>query len=696
MITNECDGTMMLRGVEVPQIQRHYHSHHQMAIIHKTRPSIQQSTRWRFLVVLCMLLCFQSIDAQVCTLCIDGSDPPNSALRIDGASCQDLAESFLSSVSDDSTCASIQATFGVYCGCPDPMLARTCRMCGAWLLPDPEFRVTPPAASIESGTCLQLEFTGTENSNTDGELSCESLRENYASLCCDASTRPTRAPTQRPSLVPPTWNPTAIPTLTPSSLITGMPSAQPTSLPTKIPTTPSLNSPTVAPFPTLTPSIKVPTALPTRTPVFQVGASFSGITLGLPGVELLTESAQNNFESALQGWYASLYEPDGLTRFLTEQEKNRYLQPQERESLRRFQTRVLYVDQFVDETTRLTTITYDQTVSFVQTQEEEPVDVRQLLLEPFEDEAAVRQLLDRLLVSDSFFESIDGDLLGIPNVPPADDDSNNDNGDEINLGLVLGVVAGGLILLAIVLYLATKPSRKEESTAINHPVENKVAEDLATMSDERHPAAAAAAVEAEDEEEIPHNEFSTEPTPTTPSPAPIAPPKPHVKADEEKSIPTNKHEYSRVKSPGPGPDKPDEGYTPTVSTASVSRRTTSGDTSSSWMGVLGLESSANDSHSQEPEASPQETYEVIVPPGKLGVVIDTPDEGPPTVFAVKNTSPLFGKVEVGDFLIQVDDEDVSTYSAVKVSRLIGVKAKNPERRFVLSRSLPMLDDNDQS
>jgi len=191
-----------------------------------------------------------------------------------------------------------------------------------------------------------------------------------------------------------------------------------------------------------------------------------------------------------------------------------------------------------------------------------------------------------------------------------------------------------------------------------------------------------------DEERI-NSKFSTQPTPTS---LPVVPPKLQIERnddDDDESIPTNKQEYSRAKFLGPGPDLPDEDFSPTVSTASASRQTTN----SSWMGVLGLESSANES--QEPEPTPQETYEVIVPPGKLGVVIDTPSENPPTVFAVKGTSPLFGKVEVGDFLIQVDDEDVSTFSAVKVSKLIGSKAKNPERRFVLSRTLSTSDKENQ-
>lgn len=763
MVTNNCNGTTAtwwtpLR-VGIGRFQQYqFGSNNDQSITictkkHRSMPSFTRERFWT--VVLCALLCFPSGDAQSCTLCVDGSDPPNPDLQINGVNCSNMMESIIgtgiSNVS--STCTSFRATFGVYCGCPvDLGVPLLCRLCGEdVLLPDPEFQIaTPPVSSIASDTCLELEFMGMENSNTDGELSCESLQSNYASSCCSASARPTRSPViredptvfpttlQRPSHVPSTIVnvPTITPTMTPSNTqLTYAPTETPiaTTGPTPIPSSTQLTFiPTTVLIPTssptnmevdgnapatMTPTTTITTQHPAmdptmRAPMIQIGVRFSGITLTLPGVEqLLTENAQNNFESALQGWYRSIYEIDGSSSasrrrrmmMMMEEANHQYhhhyhhrdlqLQQKQLESLLQFQTRVLYVSQFLDENTRITTVTYDQTVSFVQTQEEPPADVRQLLLDPFDDEGAVRQLLDRLLVSDPFFESIEGDLLTAPHIPPPDYDDNNGNDDDqsdgFNLGLVLGVIAAGLILFAIVLYLVTKPSQKEENAVINHAFESKVAEDLANVNnDERDATGIVETVEEMDEERI-NSKFSTQPTPTS---LPVVPPKLQIERnddDDDESIPTNKQEYSRAKFLGPGPDLPDEDFSPTVSTASASRQTTN----SSWMGVLGLESSANES--QEPEPTPQETYEVIVPPGKLGVVIDTPSENPPTVFAVKGTSPLFGKVEVGDFLIQVDDEDVSTFSAVKVSKLIGSKAKNPERRFVLSRTLSTSDKENQ-
>ena len=79
-------------------------------------------------------------------------------------------------------------------------------------------------------------------------------------------------------------------------------------------------------------------------------------------------------------------------------------------------------------------------------------------------------------------------------------------------------------------------------------------------------------------------------------------------------------------------------------------------------------------------------YNVEAPAGKLGVVVDTPDEGPPVIFAVKDSSVLYGKVHVGDRLLAVDDGDVTTLSAVNISRLISKKADSPVRNFTLMRA----------
>lgn len=81
----------------------------------------------------------------------------------------------------------------------------------------------------------------------------------------------------------------------------------------------------------------------------------------------------------------------------------------------------------------------------------------------------------------------------------------------------------------------------------------------------------------------------------------------------------------------------------------------------------------------------EEILNIFAPPGKLGVVIDTPDDGAPVVHAVKETSVVVDKVKVGDKLIAVDDEDVRTLTAIKVSKLISRKSANPSRKLTVLR-----------
>lgn len=66
--------------------------------------------------------------------------------------------------------------------------------------------------------------------------------------------------------------------------------------------------------------------------------------------------------------------------------------------------------------------------------------------------------------------------------------------------------------------------------------------------------------------------------------------------------------------------------------------------------------------------------EVTVPPGKLGMVIDTPHGGVPLVHAIKPNSILADQVQVNDRLVSVDGEDVTHMTAVQVSKLISLKA----------------------
>lgn len=80
-----------------------------------------------------------------------------------------------------------------------------------------------------------------------------------------------------------------------------------------------------------------------------------------------------------------------------------------------------------------------------------------------------------------------------------------------------------------------------------------------------------------------------------------------------------------------------------------------------------------------------EQYQVDVPAGKLGVVIDTPAGGVPVVHALKNSSVLAQNVSVGDRLISVDGEDTSTLTAMEISKLIASKSNQASRTLLFSR-----------
>lgn len=81
-----------------------------------------------------------------------------------------------------------------------------------------------------------------------------------------------------------------------------------------------------------------------------------------------------------------------------------------------------------------------------------------------------------------------------------------------------------------------------------------------------------------------------------------------------------------------------------------------------------------------------DVIDVLIPPGKLGVIIDTPDDsGPPILYAIKDTSCVAHVLKVGDKLIAVDGEDVRGASAIRVSKLIARKSSNQWRTFTILR-----------
>ena len=90
-------------------------------------------------------------------------------------------------------------------------------------------------------------------------------------------------------------------------------------------------------------------------------------------------------------------------------------------------------------------------------------------------------------------------------------------------------------------------------------------------------------------------------------------------------------------------------------------------------------------------------YDLTSPlaPGKLGIVIDNPRNEVPFVHAIKETSILYGRVNVGDLLVSVDEVDCKGLTAIQVSRLISSRNQNP-RNLTLMRSAQGMDGSGAS
>eukprot|EP00985_Skeletonema_marinoi_P021423 scaffold13136_cov88-Skeletonema_marinoi.AAC.1 len=76
--------------------------------------------------------------------------------------------------------------------------------------------------------------------------------------------------------------------------------------------------------------------------------------------------------------------------------------------------------------------------------------------------------------------------------------------------------------------------------------------------------------------------------------------------------------------------------------------------------------------------------EVFAPAGKLGLIVDTSNEGP-IVHSIKGDSPLVGQVFAGDYIVAVDDEDTSDWTAHNVTKLVAQKSGRVRKLTLLSK-----------
>lgn len=84
----------------------------------------------------------------------------------------------------------------------------------------------------------------------------------------------------------------------------------------------------------------------------------------------------------------------------------------------------------------------------------------------------------------------------------------------------------------------------------------------------------------------------------------------------------------------------------------------------------------------------REVKQIVAPPGKLGVVVDTsPNKGPAYVSSIRDDSPLLGRIFLGDIVIAVDDLDVQTLVADEVSKILLAKSTNAQRTISVLRKI---------
>jgi len=86
------------------------------------------------------------------------------------------------------------------------------------------------------------------------------------------------------------------------------------------------------------------------------------------------------------------------------------------------------------------------------------------------------------------------------------------------------------------------------------------------------------------------------------------------------------------------------------------------------------------------DGSSETKIDIIVPAGKLGLIIDSlPEGGPAYVSEISEESPLSGKIHLGDKVVAIDGEKVSKMKAVDISMFLASKSGARERRITVLR-----------
>eukprot|EP00540_Astrosyne_radiata_P016877 CAMPEP_0116863510 /NCGR_PEP_ID=MMETSP0418-20121206/24271_1 /TAXON_ID=1158023 /ORGANISM="Astrosyne radiata, Strain 13vi08-1A" /LENGTH=666 /DNA_ID=CAMNT_0004498557 /DNA_START=19 /DNA_END=2019 /DNA_ORIENTATION=- len=506
------------------------------------------------------------------------------------------------------------------------------------------------------------------------------------------SSSPTRMPTPSPSSVPsqepsvtgsqrPSSSPSGTPTRFPSASPSRTPTVSPTAVPSGNPTQSQRPSAFPSDSPSRTPSASpslAPTSLPSHSPtVFPSAEPTSFPTLSL----------QINLVEVVMFFDNSVLMGDGETiawQQVTEDHIERdILKADVPNEIMDLRVGVNLVDQELvanaDGSRRLQStplkIIFNTRVSFRSLSSD--LDVSQLIGDAFNSDSDRTQYLDDLQQQGyRTFTTINSMRVEINGIPQVEKIPPQPPSESINIFVIIGAAAAGVavaILIALLYFRKASPVKHNRtvstpSTAqqtqerMNTEILVEPQDEVSTLGDPTYAGAGMVLGGIEKDETV-----------TTPS------------------IVSGDYDYAKHYRLGMTRSVSGSGRTPTLSQmgsvdGSIREGSSSADFSSFGLGKMDHSLFSDDSSFEQQFVDFEGRFEIVAPTGKLGMVIDTPSGGVPIVHAIKETSVLADRVQVGDRLMSVDDEDTTGMTAMQVSRLISLKADNPSRVLVFSRT----------
>lgn len=274
------------------------------------------------------------------------------------------------------------------------------------------------------------------------------------------------------------------------------------------------------------------------------------------------------------------------------------------------------------------------------------------------------------------------EIDGVPQIEANPLFTQNSNPPTNGMNTMILIIGGMGIVIVIILIVFFLRRRRRATEKAN-----------LTPAPPRREARLATFVDVEQQEE----DISTLGDPVYPAGAMFAA---AMETHADNSIVSADYDYARAYG-GPGPESVStSGATKSAKGGAVSSagdsssenksgRISSSTSNQSEAGIGRLESQSifsDDASFERQYSDPEEQIEIIAPPGKLGVVIDTPQGGVPMVHAIKETSILADRIRVGDRLLSVDGDDTTHLTSIQVSKIISSRAHNPTRVLVFMRT----------